>query len=134
MDLLSIVCIALGILVIVRRGPLMFAPRPTLLFYEKLVLSTNARFRVMSVIFLILATGFLFSDLGDGILNRLLDFLGWFMAAVAVLFLMLPNAFRRIVRTAFGYVNKADEWVLRSVGFVGVVGGLALIYVGLYVV
>ena len=47
MDSLSIICIAVGILVIVRRGPLIFAPSATLRFYDRWLLSTNARFQVL---------------------------------------------------------------------------------------
>ena len=50
MDSLSIICIAVGILVIVCRGPLIFAPSATLRFYDRWLLSTNARFRVFGVV------------------------------------------------------------------------------------
>ena len=77
----------------------------------------------------------LLSDFREGVLAGLLHTFGWFMATVALLFLVLPNVFRRFFQTIFGYIDKSvDERVMRIVGFVGVVFGLALIYVGVYVV
>ena len=77
----------------------------------------------------------LFSDFGEGVLTGLLHTCGWFMATVALLFLVLQNVFRRFFQTIFGYIEKSvDERIMRIVGFVGVVFGLALIYVGVYVV
>ena len=95
MDSLSIICIAVGILAIVRRGPLIFAPSATLRFYDRWLLSTNARFRVFGVVFATLAMALLFSDFGEGVLAGLLHTFGWFMATVALLFLVLQNVFRR---------------------------------------
>ena len=134
MDSLSIICIAVGILVIVRRGPLIFAPSATLRFYDRWLLSTNARFRVFGVVFATLAMAVLFSDFREGVLAGLLHTFGWFMATVALLFLVLPNVFRRFFQTIFGYIEKSvDERIMRIAGFLGVVFGPALIYVGVYV-
>ena len=135
MDSLSIICIAVGILALVENLPLIFAPRATLRFYDRWLLSTNARFRAFGVVFATLAMALLFSDFGEGVLAGLLHTFGWFMATVALLFVVLPNVFRRFFQTIFGYIEKSvDDGIVRIVGFVGVVFGLALIYVGVYVV
>jgi uncharacterized protein YjeT (DUF2065 family) len=135
MDSLSIICIAVGFLVIVKRGPLMFAPRATLRFYDRWLLSTNARFRVVGVVGTTLAMALLFSDLGEGVLARLVHTLGRFVATVALLFLVLPNVFRGFIQTILVYIEKSvDESIMRIVGFLHVLFGLALIYVGVYVV
>ena len=55
MDSLSIICIVVGALVILKRGPLMFAPNATLRFYDRLFLSTNARVRAAGVVIATLA-------------------------------------------------------------------------------
>ena len=73
---LSIICIAVGILIIVRRGPLIFAPSATLRFYDRWLLSTNVRFRVFGVVFATLAVALLFSDFGEGVLAGLLHTFG----------------------------------------------------------
>ncbi len=135
MDSLSIICIGVGILVIVSRGPLIFAPSATLRFYDRCLFSTNARCRAVGVMFATLAMALLFSDFGVGALAGLLHTFGWLMATVALLFLVLPNVLRRILQTIFGYIEKSvDERILRIVGLLAVVFGFALIYVGVYVV
>ena len=134
MDSLSIICIVVGALAILKRGPLIFAPNATLRFYDRLVLST-ARIRAAGVVIATLAMALLFSDFGEGVLAGLLHTFGWLMTTVALLFLVLPNVLRRILQTIFGYIKKSvDDWILRIVGFLAVVFGLALIYVGVYVV
>ena len=118
MDSLSISCIAVGILAIVRRGPLIFAPNATLRFYDRWMFSTNARFRVFGVVFATLAMALLFSDFGEEVLAGLLHTFGWFMATVALLWLVLPNVFRRFFQTIFGYIEKSvDERIMRIVCF-----------------
>jgi len=134
MDSLSIICIVVGALAILKRGPLIFAPNATLRFYDRFVLST-ARIRAAGVVIATLAMALLFSDFGQGVLVGLLHIFGWLMTTVALLFLVLPNVLRRILQTIFGYIEKSvDDWILRIVGFLAVVFGLALIYVGVYVV
>ena len=135
MDSLSIICVIVGALVILTRGPLIFAPSATLRFYDRWLLSTNARFRVFGVVFATLAMALLFSDFGEGVLAGLLHTFGCSMATVALLFLVLPNVFRRFFQTIFGYIEKSvDKRIMRIVGFLGVVFGLARIYVGVYAV
>ena len=74
-------------------------------------------------------------NIGERVLAGLLHTFGWFMATVALLFLVLTNVFRGFVQIIFGYIEKSvDERIMRIVGFLGVVFGLALIYVGVYVV
>ena len=134
MDSLSIICIVVGALAILKRGPLIFAPNATLRFYDRFVLST-ARIRAAGVVIATLAMALLFSDFGQGVLVGLLHIFGWLMTTVALLFLVLPNVLRRILQTIFDYIEKSvDDWILRIVGFLAVVFGLALIYVGVYVV
>ena len=134
MDSLSIMCIVLGTLTIVSRGPLIFAPSATLRSYDRLIISTNARFRAFGVVFATLAMALLFSDFGEGVLAGLLHTCGWFMATVALLFLVLPNVLRRFVQTIFGYIEESvDDGIVRIVGLLAVVFGFALIYVGVYV-
>ena len=77
----------------------------------------------------------LFSDFGEGVLGGLLHTFGWFMATVALLFLVLPNVLRRFFQTIFGYIEESvDDGIVRIVGLLAVVFGLALLYVGVYVV
>ena len=135
MDSLSIICIVVGALAILKRGPLIFAPKATLRFYDRSFLSTNARVRAAGVAVATLAMALLFSDFGEGVLAGLLRTFGWFMATVSLLFVVLPNVFRRFIQTIISHIEKSvDERIMRIVGFLGVVFGLSLIYVEVYVV
>ena len=128
-------CIAVGILVIIGRGPLIFAPTATLRFYDRWLLSTKVRFRVFGAVLATLSIALLFSDFGEGVPAGLLHTFGWFMAAVALLFLPLPNVLRRFIQSIFGYIEESvDDGIVRIVGLLAVVFGFALIYVGVYVV
>ena len=135
MDSLSIICIAVGILTIVSRGPLIFTPSATLRFYDRWLFSTNARFRAFGVVIATLVMALLFSDFGGGVLAGFLHAVGWVLGTVALFVLVLPNVLRRILQTIFGYIEKSvDERIMRTVGLLAVGSGLALIYVGIYVV
>ena len=134
MDLPSIICIVVGTLAILKRGPLIFAPNATVRFYDRWVLSAT-RIRAGGIVIATLAMALLFSNFGEGVLAGLLHTFGWLMTIGAVLFLVLPSVIRRILQTIFGYIEKSvDERVMRIIGFLGVVFGLALICVGIYVV
>ena len=65
MDSISIFCIVLGILTIVGRGPLIFAPSATLRAYDRLFISTNTRLRAFAVVLAALAMPFLLLSFGE---------------------------------------------------------------------
>ena len=65
MDSLAIICIVVGIVTIVRRGPLIFSPRATLRVYDRWILSTNARFRAFGVVITTVAMALLL-PFGEG--------------------------------------------------------------------
>ena len=135
MDSLSIICVVVGALVILRRGPLIFAPRATLRVYGRVFLSTNTRVRALGVGFATLAMALLFSDFGEGALAGFFHAFGWLITTVALLLLVVPNVFRRFIQPMFDYIEKSvGDGMLRLFDLLGVVIGLALIYVGFYVV
>ena len=135
MDSLSIICIAVGFLVIVTRGPLIFAPSATLRSYDRLIISTNARFRAFGVVIATLAMALLFLSLGEGALAGFLHAVGWVVAAMALLMLVVPNVWRRFLSAMFDYLeNSVDDAIVRILGLLAVVVGAVLIYVGVYVV
>ena len=135
MDSLSIMCIVLGTLTIVSRGPLIFAPSATLRSYDRLIISTNARFRAFGVVIATLAMALLFLSFGEGALAGFLHAVGWVMAAMALLMLVVPNVSRRFLSAMFDYLeNSVDDAIVRILGLLAVVVGAVLIYVGVYVV
>lgn len=135
MDWVSIVCIVVGILIIVTRGPLLFAPTATLQAYDRLIFATHARLRILGACLAILGAALLTLPFGVGWLVGFFQVLGWIMAAAAIWILIFPDVFRRIGRGVFNFFeNSVDDAILRFFGFVAAVAGVALIYVGIYVV
>ena len=134
MDPVSILCILLGLLVIVGRGPLLFAPQATLRFYERL-LATDARVRVFGVVFGLLAVALLVPVPGEGTAAGLLRALGWIFAAGTVWLLAAPGSYRLVAQGVLEFAEgSVDSAVVRGVGILAVGIGLALIYAGLFVV
>ena len=135
MDSLSIICIVVGALVILKRGPLIFAPSATLRFYDRLIISTNSRFRAFGVVIAISAAALLLLPLGEGTLASLFYAIGWLMAPLALLMLIAPNVSRRFLSVIFDYLeNSVDDVIVRILGRLAVVVGAGLICVWVYVV
>ena len=112
MDSLSIICTAVGFLIIVRRGPPIFAPNATLRFYDGWLLSTHSRIRVFGVVFATLAMALLFSDFGEEALAGLLHTFGWFMATVALLLFCVaecPPAFHSDHSRPYRKVSRRED-------------------------
>ena len=134
MDALSITCIVVGILIIVMRVPLIFAPRATLRAYDRVLFSTNARCRAFSVVIAIVAMTLLLLPFDDGPLAGFLYAAGWIMGGGAVFILVLPSIFRGFWRSMFSFVeNSVPAPFLLVRGVLGVLVGVALIYAGVYV-
>ena len=130
MDSLSVTCIAVGILIIVMRAPLIFAPRAALRFYNRVIFSTNVRCRAFSVVIAIVAVTLLLLAFDNGPLAGFLYVAGWIMAGGAVFILVRPSIFRGFGRSMFSFVEHsvpAPFLVIR--GVLGVLAGVALIYV-----
>ena len=135
MDALAITCIVVGILIIVMRAPLIFAPRATLRAYDRVIFSTNARCRAFSVVIALVAMTVFLLPFDDGPLAGFLYAAGWIMAGGAVFILVLPSIFRGVWRSMFSFVeNSVPTPFLLVRGVLGVLAGVALIYVGVYVV
>ncbi len=135
MDAFAITCIVVGILIIVMRMPLIFAPRATLRAYDRVLFSTNARCRAFSVVIAIVAMAVLLRPFEGGPLAGFLYAAGWIMAGGAVFILALPSIFRGFWNTMFSFVEHSVPAPFLLVrGVLGVLAGVALIYVGVYVV
>ena len=135
MDSFSITCVGVGILIIVMRAPLIFAPMAVLRFYDRVIFSTNARCRAFSVVIAIVARTLLLLPFDNGPLAGFLYAAGWIMAGGAVFILVLPSIFRGFWRSMFSFVeNSVPAPFLLVRGVLGVLAGVALIYVGVYVV
>jgi len=83
----SILCVLVGSLFIVARGPLVVAPRATLRVFRRL-LATKARVRTFAIALVPLAAALILPSLGDGTAAEVLHALGWIYLA-AILWLLL---------------------------------------------
>ena len=132
MDALAIVCIVLGIGSIAKSVPLVYAPRATLRFSNRVFFSTNARCRALGVVIATVAMALFLLPFGDGPLAGFLHALGWVAAAEALWFWILPDSVRRVVNAIYSFLeNSVPTPVVRVLG---VLAGSAFIYVGIYVV
>lgn len=134
MDPPSILYILIGSLVIAGRGPMVFAPRATLRFFDRL-LSTDARVRGISLVFAPLPAAVVTLPLGEGPAAEVLSALGWLFAAATLWLLSAPASYRRLAHAVLGFFESSvDEAVVRIVALVAVAIGVSMIYVGICVV
>ena len=135
MDALAIICIVVGIGGIVENLPLVYAPSATLRFSNRVFFSTNARCRALGVVSATVAMALLLLPFGDGPLAGFLHAVGWLAAAEALWFCVLPDSVRRVVNAIYSFLeNSIPAPVLRVFGVLGVLAGLAFIYVGVSVI
>jgi hypothetical protein len=129
---LAVVSIALGILIVVARGPMVVAPQATLGAYRR-VLETDARVRMLGVGLASLGLGLIvFARGSDAGAARFLFVFGWLLAAIAVLFGLILTSFFR--RTASSFVNflddSIDSAILRITGVIALGVATFFIYLG----
>ena len=139
MDALAIICIVVGIGSIVENLPLAYAPIATLRyfnrFFNRVFLSTNARCRALGVVIATVAMALFLLPFGDGPLAGFFYAVGWLAAAEALWFCVLPDSVRRVVNAISSFLeNSIPAPVLRVFGVLGVLAGLAFIYVGVSVI
>ena len=139
MDALAIICIVAGIFNIVENLPLVYAPSAALRFYDRVLvpvfISTNARCRALGVVIATVAMALFLLPFGDGPLAGFLHAVGWLAAAEALWFWVLPDSVRRVVNAIYSFFeNSMPAPVLRVFGVLGVLAGLAFIYVGVSVI
>lgn len=132
MDALSILCVALGVLILASRGPMLFAPAAYLRFLKELT-STNLRVRGLAAAFTPFVVALLALPLGDGEMAGILRFLGWLWAAAMLWMLAIPGSYRKLAVAVLEAMSSSGEGGTRTIGAVAVAIGIALIYFGIYV-
>ena len=121
----------IGILSIVSRGPLIFAPETTKAFYLKLVTS-NTRIRIMGLFVAALGTAAIMAARGsDQTAALIILVLGYFWVFAATFFLLIFPSFYKLIAGAF--LDAMDNLILRLLGFFTVLLGAFFIYLGLVV-
>ena len=134
MDRFSVICIVLGCLLIIGRGPYAFDPSSTFRAYRSFF-TTNARARAWAVLVALLAAALLLLPLGEGMLSDVLHVFGWIIAALALVTLLVPKILRRFVLQILDAVESSiPNAIIRVLGLVAIAAGLVLVYVGVYIV
>ena len=129
MNSLATVSVFVGILLIMVRGPLLFAPEATLQTYRKLI-ADETRIRIIGVFAAMLGVAMISSAWGaDQPAAIIISILGWIVALVAPLLLMLP-AFYQYLADSFLDMSTAAA---RVIGVLSVAVGGFFIYLGLRV-
>ena len=96
---------------------------------------TNARARAWAVLVALLAAALLLLPLGEGMLSDVLHVFGWIIAAAALVTLLVPKILRRFILQILDAVESSiPNVIIRVLGLVAIAAGLALIYVGVYIV
>ena len=129
----AFLCVVMGMLIVVSRGPMMFAPKASLRFFRQLV-STDVRVRILGLVMapLSLALGFL--PLGEEGAAALLRSLGWLFILATSWLLIAPGMYRAMVNGFVDFFESSvDSIVVRMIGFFAVLVGGWLIHFGLYV-
>ena len=134
MDRFSVLCIALGCLLIIFRGPYAFDPSRTFRAYRSFFM-TNARARAWAVLVALLAAVLLLLPLGEGMLSDILYVFGWIIAALALVTLLVPKILKGFALQIIDNLEHSIPTALvRVLGLLAIAVGLAFIYVGIYVV
>jgi uncharacterized protein YjeT (DUF2065 family) len=130
MSKLAIATTAVGVLVVLARGPLIFAPQATLAVYRKL-LETHARIRAIGACVVVLGVALAVSAQGvDRTAAQVVFAFASIIALGALLLLVYPSAYKRLADTVLAAVE--DPTTLRAFGVLGTAIGAVLIYLGLW--
>ncbi len=131
MSELAIVCVGLGLLTIVTRGPLIFAPQRTIEVYRR-VIRSEAGTRAIGALVVVLGAALVLAGRGaEPSWTGLLLILAVLMVGGGVVVLLWPSLFRRLAETMLDMFS--DSAVLRVFGVLAVGIGVGLIYLGLRV-
>ncbi len=131
-DALAIVCIVAGVLLILGRGPLIFAPERTLELYRRMV-GTEAAVRIVGLCVGALGAGMAVLARGGGGTGVSIVFvLGLVLAAAGLMLLVLPSPYRRVADSVLDFVrDSVDAGVVRALGILAVGIGAFIVYLGI---
>lgn len=128
MNALAIVVIAFGLMVIVSRAPLIVAPGAVRDFYMDLI-GTNGRMRWFGVAVFALGAGFVWAASGEpGVLADVFYIAGLLVILLALIAVIPFPAFSHKLATKVW--SAFSEPVLRVIGVLAVLFGIALVYLG----
>ena len=129
--MLGILCIAIGVLIIVGRGPLIFAPARTLEVYRRMM-GTEAAVRVVGLCIGGLGAGATVLARGGGETGVSVVFaIGLVLAVAGLMLLVFPSQFRGVAGHVLDFMrDSVDPGVVRALGGVAVGIGAYVVYFG----
>ena len=133
MSLSGWVAVAFGVLIIISRGPLLFAPAATLRFFAKAI-QTEARTRLIGVFAILLALLMIWSSSSaQSGLEGFLLILGVFILVFTVPgMLMFPRTYMGILNSMLPTDLSGALFGWRLLGLVGVTIGIAFVSAGMH--
>ena len=127
MNAVAIASIALGMLIIATRGPLIFAPEGTVRVFLSF-LENSAGTRAMACLLGLAGLATLGGTRGaDGTLFHVIAVVAWMMVAGCVFLLLLPTVYQQLARSI---LEAFDTAALRMLGVLGVGIGVLFVYFG----
>lgn len=128
MNKLSLICVVIGAVIIILRGPLLFAPKAVMNLSRQLV-KTNIRVRFIGIFVFALCLAIFMATWDSNIfLGRLIFTLTILMTLPFIwFFLISPKTFREII----DFISYIDPSVLRCFGLLAIVIGFLFLYLGL---
>ena len=134
MDSVAIFCTAMGFLYVISRLPMAIAPRANIRWVRETMLSSNARTRAFGVGMVPLAGSLLLLPFGEGLIPLVLRCAGGLMAVALLGVVLVPGIVATWIVRLYEFLETSlSERVLRGLATLGVAFGLALIYVGIFV-
>ena len=131
MNGLALISILMGVLIIISRGPLIFAPEIMRKFYMKLI-ATSTRIRIMGLCITPLgAVAIMVARGSDQTASLIISVIGYIMVLIAVFFMLIFPSLSKQVADAF--LEAMDNLMLRILGLLAVCLGALFIYLGLAV-
>ena len=129
MSTVSLMSIIFGILIIVGRAPLIFAPGATLRLIRRII-NNKGRLRIVGIFTAVLGLAMIASAWGaDELAALIIAWLGWLIVCAAVVELIFTAFVQRIAISIWSMNN----WTARILGLFSVVVGAFFLYLGLVV-
>ena len=129
MNAVSLVSIIFGIVIILGRAPLVFAPGATLRLIRRII-NSKSLLRIVGIITAVLGLALVASAWGvDQSAALIIYWLGWFILFAAAVELIFTAFVQRIANSIWNMKNSTA----RIVGIVSVVVGALFVYLGLVV-
>ena len=130
----SVLLIGFGVLAILTRSTLVFAPRRTIHFWMA-IFSIDRSIRIGGGVLGMLSLLLLMNDFGGDDAAQWPMWVLWGLLSVGLCLAVFSGFFRQYAQKKFQWADtKMSDGVLRGFGVLGVSVGALLVYLGVYVV